>query len=123
MTAMSTAVIGGYQSARGLAGVSITYKRVVSAETTYQVALTAIPGETVHSVERDGQVMDEMKSRDFLILASELVLNGSQTTPARHDVIVEDGKEFHVLAIGPEPQWRYTDPTKAIIRVHTKEVQ
>lgn len=117
MTLISSALAQSFYALRRVAGVSVTFTR---PSTGHSVTLTAVPGSTGHEVERDGQVIDEVQSRDYLVLASELVLNGAQITPDRHDTITEAGTVHKVLNVGGEAQWRYSDPQKTIIRIHTK---
>lgn len=118
MPTFADAVIAGFKAARRLSNSAITYTRPSTAQS---VSLTALPGESDHSVERDGETIDEIRSRDFLVLASELKLGGSEVTPARFDTITEGSTTFAVLAINGEPHYRYTDPAKGVIRIHTKE--
>lgn len=99
-----------------LSGSSITYSRPGVGSVT----IDAIPGESSHEIERDNTIIDEVRSRDFLVVASDLVIDGSTITPERHDTITEGGETYTVLAVGGEAHWRWTDPTKAMIRIHTK---
>ena len=117
MAIQSDAVIAGFQAARTLSSSAITYTRPSTAQT---VSLTAFPGETVHQIERDGEVIDEFTSRDFLVLTSELKLGGSETTPERFDTITEGANTFSVLAVDNAPHFRYTDHHNSVIRIHTK---
>lgn len=98
-------------------GVPIVYQRPGVGS----VNLTVIRGESVQEVDRDGQVVQEHRTRDYLVQASELVIEDSLTTPQRHDMITEDGETYQVLAINGEPHWRYTDRTKTVLRIHCKE--
>lgn len=116
MSDISKALVAGARSALQLAGSSITYNRPGSGS----VSITAIPGESTHEVERDGAIIDEVRSRDFLVVADDLVIGGEKVTPDRHDTITEDGVTYTVLALGGEAHWRWTDPTQAMIRIHTK---
>lgn len=119
MTSFSTAIEGAYKAARAASGLSITYAR---PSTGNSVSITAVPGASVHSMAKEGEVMEVVHSRDYLILASDLVLGGSTTEPTRHDTITEGGVTYKVLDLDGQPQWRYTDHTKVVLRVHTKEV-
>lgn len=104
------------------AGESLVYSRGV-----HSVTLTAIPGKTLLQLNDDlGGVRVEWTDRDYLITASELILNGSVTLPQRGDqireVIGSQTKVYEVTAPGPEPVWRWSDEGQQVLRVHTKEI-
>ncbi len=90
------------------------------------VELKATVGQTPFEVDVEHGV-ETRESRDYLIRAQDLVLEGQQTTPARGDRINEtvDGAvlSFEVMAPGEEPPWRYADPGHLTLRVHTKAVE
>ena len=117
MVTQTDAVIAGFKAVRTLTGSAITYTRPSTAET---VSITAVPGESVKQIERDGEVIDEIHSRDFLVLASELKLAGVEVTPKRFDTITEGATVFSVLAVDNEPHFRYTDHHRTVLRIHTK---
>lgn len=66
------------------------------------------------------------RTRDYLIESAELVLDGEPATPAAGDRIAETaGDKTHTYEVTPpagEPAWRYCDPFRTRIRVHTKHV-
>lgn len=115
-TLMSRAVARGYKQARRVNSTSITITRGLDS-----VDLSVIPGETAYESERDGEAIYNFNSRDFLILASEFILDGSVTTPQRGDVVTEGSTTFQSLGRGSDQNWEYTDPTKTVIRLRTKE--
>lgn len=117
--AVTNALVASYKAARRAGGVEIVYSRPSTGDS---VTLRVIPGSQVFSVERDGEFIDEAKAREYLVLASELILGGSVVTPERHDLITQDGVAYRALAIGGEPHWRYSDPYRVVIRIHTKDV-
>jgi len=89
------------------------------------VALTATVGRSVFElVDRDGFPI-RSETRDYLFLAAELVLGGQLTTPQDGDVIREagDGAVYvhEVMAPGDEPNWRFSDAGRSLLRVHTKQ--
>lgn len=109
--------------------VPVTYVRG-----TASVALQATIGRTVFE-QRDlsaGQagdygVLEKVESRDFLVRAEDLVLEGALTLPERGDEVREKdegGKVFvyEVMAPGKEPHFRYSDPYRRTLRIHTKHV-
>ena len=110
------AIVAAYKTQRRIGGVSITYSRLGS-----EVNLLALPGSSINQVDGHAQVISEARARDFDILAEELILDGEQITPQRGDIVTEDGVEFTLLATGGAPHWRFIDPYRRIMRVHTKE--
>ena len=89
------------------------------------VALKASIGLTEFEVETDFGIQ-KTESRDFLIRTADLVLTGAATEPRRGDRIKETlGEEvvvFEVMAPGQEPPWRFSDPNRLTMRIHTKHV-
>ena len=99
----------------------VTYQRGIDT-----VPLNATIGRTLFELTGDEGIVERIESRDFLIPASELVLAGQTTLPERGDQIVETdvGGTFiyEVMTPGDEPRWRYSDPYRKTLRVHTKLV-
>jgi len=81
-------------------------------------------GKTVFEVENGYGVVEQIESRDFLIPADRLVLDYDQTVPRRGDRIKETVGEqvflYEVMAPGNEDCWRYSDPFRKTLRIHTK---
>ena len=71
-------------------------------------------------------VVERTESRDFLVLAAGLVLTGAAVLPEPGDRIreVQDGKTYvyEVMAPAKEPYWKWSDPYRRTLRIHTKEV-
>ncbi len=92
------------------------------------VELSATVGRTVFEQvdEAGGGVIHRIESRDFLVLRSDLVLAGVQTLPQAGDRIRDrDGggtQVYEVMAPGNEPPFRYSDPYRKTLRIHTKHV-
>ena len=104
------------------AGVSIVYTRGA-----YTVDLTPWVGRTVFASNLEGNARIEWGDRDYLITAAQLILNGSVVEPAVGDRITETvgGTSMAFEAMRPdtgEPCWRYSDPGRTLLRVHTKRV-
>ena len=119
-SARAQAQLRAYESNRIAAGVAITYHRAAAS-----VPLIAIPGTTTMDVvDADGTTV-KVKVRDFLIKASELILDSIVINPARSDQIKEViGDDEHTMeVIGPAKAdcfaWHATDGS--VLRVHTKE--
>ncbi len=89
------------------------------------VEIQATPGETMFEVDTEHGI-ERIESRDFLILAADLILLGVETLPQRGDRIKEPAgaggelKVYEVMAPGDGPPWRYSDNYRKTLRVHTK---
>jgi hypothetical protein len=97
----------------------VTYQRGVET-----VPLGATIGRTVFELTGDEGIVERIESRDFLIPAVDLVLAGQTVLPERGDQIIETDINgtftYEVMAPGDEPPWRYSDPYRKTLRVHTK---
>jgi hypothetical protein len=90
------------------------------------VELPATIGKTTFEVDDGYGVLVRHESRDFLVLAADLILIGDRALPERGDRIRETqaGQVFvyEVTAPGKEPCWRYSDSFRKTLRVHTKQI-
>ena len=97
----------------------ITYRRG-EVEST----VTATIGKTMADQDTGDGLVLRMEIRDYLIDTGDLKLDGQPTLPERGDLIIEndDGKNFtyEVLPIGNQRAWRYSDPFRLKLRIHTK---
>ena len=88
------------------------------------VEVQATIGRTVFEQTDEYGVAHKTESRDYLIRAGDLVLGGSATLPKRGDQIRETDGEvtlvYEVLSPGDEPEFRYSDPYRKALRIHTK---
>jgi hypothetical protein len=100
---------------------TVTYRR--GAESAQ---LAATIGRTKFEIDDGYGAIERYESRDFLVLAEELVLGGSAVLPDRGDRIEETVGTttyvYEVCAPGKEPPWRYSDPYRQTLRIHTKLV-
>lgn len=91
-----------------------------------QVAVKATIGRTIFELADQYGIVQKVESRDYLIQAADLILAGGTVLPQRGDRIRETqgGKTFvyEVMAPGKEPHWRYSDPYRKLLRIHTKHV-
>ena len=91
------------------------------------VELMATVGRTIFEQRDDYGVIEKTESRDFLVRAEDLVLEGDPALPERGDQVRETdgGKVFvyEVMAPGKEPHFRYSDPYRKTLRIHTKHVE
>ena len=90
------------------------------------VEVQATIGRTVFEVDDGMGILEKIESRDFLILAADLVLAGEATLPQRGDRIKEASGDnvyiYEVLAPGKEPHYRFSDLYRKTLRIHTKHV-
>jgi hypothetical protein len=105
--------------------------RHISREVIYQrgntsVELPATIGRTVFEQADDHGMIHKLESRDFLVLRTDLVLSGVQTLPQSGDRVRDPDEGatqvYEVMAPGNEPPFRYSDPYRKTLRIHTKHV-
>lgn len=97
---------------------------VVFVRGAESVVLSATIGHTdFEEADTDGFIQ-RVQTRDYLVLAADLVLGGQPSTPVRGDIIRETIGEkvfvYEVMSPGNEPLWRWSDPHRNTIRIHTK---
>jgi hypothetical protein len=84
-------------------------------------------GKTLFEVDDGYGIVVRYESRDYLIQAADLVLDSEPFVPQRGDRIQEvQGSTtfvYEVTAPGKEPAWRYSDPYRTALRIHTKQVE
>lgn len=99
----------------------VTYRRGVNL-----VEVLATVGRTEFQIDNGYGLVERIESRDYLIATADLVLGGTPVLPERGDQVRETvgGQAFvyEVLAPGKEPAWRYSDPYRRTLRIHTKHV-
>lgn len=99
----------------------VTYRRG-----NVSVEVAAGVGRTLFQIDSGTGVLETFESRDFLILAADLVIGGVAVLPKTGDRITEGQDStsyiYEVLAPGAEPAWRYSDPYRRTLRIHTKQV-
>jgi len=106
----------------------VTYVRpsTGSGQGARSVEVQAAVGKTVFEVDSGTGILEKVESRDFLIRASELVLDGAVALPERGDKVREEGDGvtyvYEVMAPGREPHYRFSDPHRRALRIHTKLV-
>ena len=109
------------QALREHASIAIVYRRRESS-----VELRAVVGRTDWAAEETEGPVLAWQGRDYLIEAADLVLDGERTTPQRGDLIEEATGDatltYEVLAPPGQDVWRYSDPQRVRLRVHTKQV-
>jgi hypothetical protein len=121
-TQQATHVAAGLELARAAAGRAVSYRRGAAS-----VALVAIRGRTPYEAVTARGATETLVSTDYLVQASELVLSGSVTQPARGDRIDEviggQTVTHEVLPVSPNDQpFSPMDPDATWLRVHTRKV-
>lgn len=100
---------------------TVLYQRETDA-----VELAATIGRTAFEQADEFGVIHRTESRDFLVGSSDLVLAGVQALPKAGDQLRETAGDqtfvYEVMAPGNEPPWRYSDPYRRTLRIHTKHV-
>ena len=103
---------------------TVTYQR---GEHAAEVQATV--GKTIFRFDDAHGAVKRYVSRDFLIRVEDLVMppDNEPTLPKRGDRIRETqvGQVYVHEVMGPgrdEPDWRYSDPHRQTLRIHTKQV-
>jgi len=103
------------------ASQSVTYSRGASS-----VTVSAVIGQTAFELEDATLTSRTYHSRDFIILAADLVLSSTTITPARGDKIREVvGSVTHVyevLQLPGVPAFEPSDQSGTRYRIHTKKI-
>jgi len=116
---------------QGAAWLEDLRTRHLSRTVTYlrggdSVDLAATIGRTEFEQVDEHGVIHRTESRDFLVLTADLVLAGVPTLPRAGDRIRETAGDqifiYEVMAPGGEPPFRYSDPYRKTLRIHTKHV-
>jgi hypothetical protein len=83
-------------------------------------------GRTEFEQADEAGLIHRTESRDYLIRAADLDLGAGPIQPRAGDQVREvQGSQvlvYEVNAPGSEPPWRYSDPYRRVMRVHTKLV-
>jgi hypothetical protein len=88
------------------------------------VEVQATIGRTVFDQQDQLGVLHRTESRDYLIRAADLVLAGESVQPKAGDRVRESAGTgallYEVMAPEGEPPFRYSDPERITLRIHTK---
>jgi hypothetical protein len=83
-------------------------------------------GRTEFEHADDAGLIHRTESRDFLIRAADLDLGAGPIQPRAGDQVRETAGAqvlvYEVNAPGGQPPWRYSDPYRRTLRIHTKFV-
>lgn len=101
-------------------------RQVVYRRDSDSVTVSATVGKTEFEQDDGAGAIIQSQVRDYLIDTADLVLGGSAVLPERGDKIEETvGSEkfiYEVMPFGSEPHWRYSDPYRETLRIHTKHI-
>lgn len=99
----------------------VTYRRGSDEK---QVQATV--GKTEFEQADEAGLIHRVESRDFLIRAADLNLGSGPIQPRAGDQVREQAGShvlvYEVNAPGGRPPWRFSDPYRRVMRVHTKLV-
>lgn len=88
------------------------------------VELDATVGRTVFEQADQFGVIQRTETRDYLVRAQDLVLGGVQSEPKAGDRVRDPSGTgallYEVMSIGNEPPFRFSDPDRKTLRIHTK---
>ena len=101
-------------------------RTVVYQRDDLSVELSATIGKSEYEQDDGEGIVTRAQVRDFLINTKDLLESAIGTWPRRGDQILEtDGNTtfvYELMSIGNEPPWRYSDPFRVKLRIHTKQV-
>lgn len=101
--------------------ISVEYKRDPDS-----VTLLATVGRTIFEQINGMGVLEKYESRDYLVLAGDLILGASPALPVAGDKIRETQGStvfvYEVMSPGDEPDYRFSDDYRTTLRIHTKLV-
>lgn len=101
-------------------------RAVVYQRGAAQVEVNATIGRTEFEQADEAGLIHRIESRDFLFRTADLDLGGGPTLPKTGDRVRETvGSSvfvYEVNAPGGQPPWRYSDPYRKALRVHTKHI-
>ena len=83
-------------------------------------------GKTEFEQADDAGLIHRVESRDFLVRMAELDLGAGPILPRAGDQVRETVGTavfvYEVNAPGGQPPWRYSDPYRRVLRIHTKHI-
>ena len=106
-----------------------TSRTVIYQRGELSVEVPATIGRTVHDVENTYGIIEKVETRDFIIRAQDLVLDGGPISPQRGDRVTEavggTTLVYEVMSPGTSTgssHYRFTDPYRLAFRIHTKHI-
>ena len=116
---------------RGLAFLDDQRHKHMSRTVVYQRGaeakeVLATVGRTEFEQADDAGLIHRVESRDFLVRAADLDLGAGPILPRAGDQVRETvGAQvfvYEVNAPGGQPPFRYSDPFRRVLRIHTKHI-
>lgn len=116
-------ITDNFKSIRSHSGIAVDYVRGDDS-----VRLVAVVGSTEFAQESLSGLYETSQSRDYLILTDDLELNGSKVLPERGDEVheVDDAGTLFVYPVvtsGGGRVFSYSDPSRVVLRVHTRQAR
>ncbi len=100
---------------------TVVYQRGAEAK-----EVLATIGRTEFEQADDAGLIHRVESRDFLVRAADLDLGAGPILPRAGDQVRETvGTQvfvYEVNAPGGQPPFRYSDPYRRVLRIHTKHI-
>lgn len=91
------------------------------SNSTPSVSMTV--AHTMADVEGQAGMTVRTNIADFIITATDYLINGVAVEPRRGDEIDYGGKTYQVVPIAGGEEWRYAENVnRTSLRIHTKEV-
>ncbi len=103
------------QMRRAALSSQVTYRRGAQEQ-----ALSATFGRTQYEVQDESGLLVAAHVTDFLVAAAEFEPVFGEPQPG--DQVVADGATYEVLSLGNQGHWRWSDPYRTTMRIHTKQV-
>ena len=101
-------------------------RSVVFRRGTDEKEVLATIGKTEFEQADDAGLIHRVESRDFLVRTAELDLGAGPILPRVGDQVREvvglSLFVYEVNAPGGQPPWRYSDPYRRVLRIHTKHI-
>jgi hypothetical protein len=98
----------------------------VGGRGTDEKEVQATIGKTEFEQADEAGLIHRVESRDFLLRASDLDLGAGPILPRAGDQVRETvGLSvfvYEVNAPGGQPPWRYSDPYRRVLRIHSKHI-
>lgn len=90
------------------------------------VQVPATIGRTVFELDASDGAVLRIEARDYLIRTAHLVLDETHVLPVKGDQVheLQEGVIliYEVAAPGDEPHYRFSDPYRKTLRIHTKQI-
>jgi hypothetical protein len=100
---------------------TVVYQRGAEAK-----EVVATIGKTEFEQADDAGLIHRVESRDFLVRTADVDLGSGLTLPRAGDQVRETvGTQvfvYEVNAPGGQPPFRYSDPYRRVLRIHTKHI-